>query len=256
MSSTAAPAPGVVARSGATRFARFAYPPNALGLCGPDDSRAVLEYAAAGVVDAGLVELARGFEGAWPYLELIAGANGIADALDAAVVEAYWVGNALSGRVGLAELGRDLETRFRGRAGVAWERIVAAMTSGVTVCHGFHVFAVYPWVGLLRSGAGGHALDVLDRCRIRWGTVVCTDAVSGTAVVRSRRLRFDGARLTLGAAEPETVTIARDGYGFVADLAPGTTVALHWDWICETLTPAAAARLRADTATLLRLARL
>lgn len=241
--------------AGATRFARFAYPPNALGLCGPDDARAVLEYAATGVVDAGLGELARGFEGAWPYLELIARSSGISDPLDDAVVEAYWVGNALSDRVGLFDLGRDMEERFRGRSGIAWKRIAAAVTAGVPVCHGFHVFAVYPWIGLLRSGAGEHALEVLDRCRIRWGRVVSVDDRAGTAVVRSRPVTFDGAHLGLGSPTLEQVTVASDGYGFVAGVGPGAIVALHWDWVCQTLTTASAARLRADTAALLRLAR-
>ncbi|MEO6208381.1 MAG: DUF6390 family protein, partial [Candidatus Limnocylindrales bacterium] len=75
--------------AGASLFARYAYPPNELGYCGPQDSRAVLEYGAAGVVDRGLVELAKGFAGAWPYLETIAGMAGIPDPLDRRVVEAY-----------------------------------------------------------------------------------------------------------------------------------------------------------------------
>ena len=81
------------ALSGALRFAAYAYPPNALGYCGPDESHQLLEQLAAGVDDPDLRRLARGFEGAWPYLELIAGANGIRDPLDSRVVEAYWVGN-------------------------------------------------------------------------------------------------------------------------------------------------------------------
>ena len=39
--------------------------------------------------------MARCFSGAWPYLELIASANAIADPLDARVLEAYWVGSEL-----------------------------------------------------------------------------------------------------------------------------------------------------------------
>ena len=76
-------------------FVRYAYPPNALGYCGPADFAAFREYAAAGVVDPGLVQLAQAFAGAWPYLELIAHGCGIGDPLDRRVVEAYWVGNGL-----------------------------------------------------------------------------------------------------------------------------------------------------------------
>src|SRR5262245_18200159 len=63
--------------SGAAMFARYAYPPNELGYCRPADSGAVLHYAAEGEADRGLAALARGFDGAWPYLELISGVTGI-----------------------------------------------------------------------------------------------------------------------------------------------------------------------------------
>ena len=39
--------------------------------------------------------MAAQFEGAWPYLQLIAASNGIAEPLDPRVVEAYWTGNRL-----------------------------------------------------------------------------------------------------------------------------------------------------------------
>src|SRR5262249_14286438 len=105
------------AHSGAVMFARYAYPPNELGYCGPADSGAVPHYAAGGEADRGLVELARGFEGAWPYLELIAGVTGIADPLDRRVVEAYWVGSWLLEEVGVRPIGDSLEDRYRRRIG-------------------------------------------------------------------------------------------------------------------------------------------
>jgi Family of unknown function (DUF6390) len=110
--------------AGPLLFARYAYPPNALGYCGADETRTLLEYGDAGVADAGLAELARTFEGAWPCLTLIAGANGIADPLDPRVVEAYWVGNDLLDHVTPGTLARHVEERFRGRIGRSWARLV------------------------------------------------------------------------------------------------------------------------------------
>jgi hypothetical protein len=52
--------------AGALLFARYAYPPNALGLCGADSPRTLLEYGNARESDGGLAELARTFDGAWP----------------------------------------------------------------------------------------------------------------------------------------------------------------------------------------------
>ena len=79
----------------------------------------LLEYGDAGESDGGLAELARTFEGAWPYLTLIAGANRIADPLDPRVVEAYWVGNELLDPVRPADLARHVDDRFRGRDSAA-----------------------------------------------------------------------------------------------------------------------------------------
>ena len=122
---------------GAVAFARYAYPPNLLGYCGPDDHGALLEYADAQVVDGGLVQLARGFDGAWPYLQLIAGCSSIEDPLDARVVEAYWVGSPLLEAVGLSDLGSSLESRFKSRAATEWDRLAELIPAGslpITVC--------------------------------------------------------------------------------------------------------------------------
>ncbi len=179
--------------SGPTLFARFAYPPNSLGYCGRDEHRTLLEYAASGVVDGDLRSLARSFEGAWPYLELIAAANGIGDPLDRRVVEAYWIGNDLLEHVPMSLLGASLEARFRGPAGREWSRLAEVIPAAPLLQHGLHVFAVYPWVGLLRGADGGEPLRVLDRCRVRWGRV---EEVDGDhANVRSRPLVWDGLAL-------------------------------------------------------------
>jgi hypothetical protein len=214
-------------------FARFAYPPNALGYCGPEDHRALLEYASAGVSDGGLVQLARSFEGAWPYLELIAAANGIDDPLDERVVEAYWVGNRLLERVTLPLLGASLEERFRSRVGRHWARLAESVPVGALPHHSFHVFGVYPWVGQLRAGMVNEPLRVLDRCRIRWGRVV---SIAGDQVeVECRRLTWNDERLELGTVDREWATAARAGAGLVARLHEGDWVALHWDWVCDRL---------------------
>jgi hypothetical protein len=221
--------------AGQLLFARYAYPPNALGYCGPGDHAALLDYGAAGIADRGLAELARGFEGAWPYLQLIAAANGIADPLDAAVVEAYWLGSPLLDGVNLRDFGAFLDERFRRRAGVGWSSIAAAIPGGAVPNHSFHVLGVYPWAGMLRAGRSGHPLHILDRCRIRWGQVV--NAGPATVTVRYRPLAWDGRQLHLGPFAQEEARSAVDGKGFVRDLLPGEWVSLHWNWVCDRLTP-------------------
>ena len=226
-------------------FARYATPPNALGYCGPADP-AELTGAAAGWDLRALTSLARQFEGAWPYLELIAGCNGIPDPLDPRVVDAYWVGNALLDRVGAAALASSLDERFRRRAGSGWEALPEAAGSGGVPHHSFHVFAVYPWLGLLRAGTSEAPLRVLDQCRIRWGRVV--DVVGDRALVTSRGLAFDGHRLGPGDERTEVVTRPVAGEPEPRPLAPGDAVSLHWDWVCDRLSPSALARLQRYTA--------
>lgn len=219
--------------TGPVLFARYAYPPNSLGYCGPDRARELLERACAGVDDPDLRRLAAGFEGAWPYLELIAAASGIADPLDAEVVEAYWVGNHLLDAVTPTLLHAFLEDRFRGRAGATWPMLRDTMSLTATPHHNFHVFAVYPWVGLLRSGRLTEPLHVLDRCRIRWGHVLDVDHAGAT--VSSPALAWDGARLELGPERVERVLHSDDGLSLNGSLAVGDWVSLHWDWVCDRL---------------------
>lgn len=213
-------------------FARYAYPPNLRGFCGPDDHRALLEYGASGVADPGLKRLAKGFTGPLPYLTAMARATGIPDLFDRRLVEAYWVGNPLLDTVSVAAFGSVLDERFRKQMGGGWGFFEEAIPAGSVPHHSFHVFAVYPWVGLLR-GERAEPLVVLDRCRIRWGTVL--ESTGETAVVRSRPLEWDGTRLFLGEEQTEVVQQAADGLRFIDPLQPEDVVSLHWDWVCDRL---------------------
>ncbi len=228
-------------------FGRFAYPPNELGYCGPAEHGQLLEQVSGHADDGDLHRLVRGFEGAWPYLELIAGAAGISDPLDRRVVEAYWIGNELLDHVGSTALGRSMDDRFADRIDRrSFERLADSVPAGAVPHHSFHVFGVYPWLGLLRGGRVDEPLRVLDRCRIRWGKVVGTTD-SGVARVLSRPLEWDGRRLTLAGPREEQAVTQLDGHGLAGTLKPGDWCALHWDWVCERLEPRQLLALRWHT---------
>ena len=228
---------------GPTLFVRYAFPPNYHGACGPPDHQALFQYGATQVVDNGVRELARQFAGAWPYLELIAQATGVGDPLDRRVVEAYWVGNTLLDRVGVRPLGDSMEERFRSKTGRHFGRVADTVLAGGMPHHSYHVFCIYPWVGLLGDDRRyEQALMVLDRCRVRWGQVQQVRA--DQLVVESQPLLFDDGRLHLGAPELETVERTLGGVGLVAEFNVGDWVSMHWEWVCDRLGPRQLAALR------------
>jgi hypothetical protein len=237
------PAEAIGPPTGALLFARYAYPPNALGYCGPDDPEALVQAAAGGEGGDALHALVGRFDGASAYLALIAACNGVADLLDRAVVEAYWVGNDLLSQVPPGAVRRCVSGPLAGPAGTQGAGD-DAIRRGVAH-HSFHVFAVYPWLALLRSGKEQPALEILDRCRIRWGRVeaVATDAVT----VRSRGLVFDRGNLRLGPGRVERARVPPDSLGSFRGVRPGDTVTLHWDWVCDLLSASGLLWLRACT---------
>jgi hypothetical protein len=168
------------------------------------------------------------FDGAWPYLELIASCTGH-DPLDPEVVEAYWLGSLLLEDVDLLTLGNSVDDRFRRRAGWDWPVISEALDAGGRPTHSFHVFCVYPWVGLLRSGVVEQALNVLDRCRIRWGRV--TGRTGDRLLVKGGHLVWDDRVLRLGPERVDSVLPPVQG-----EVHDGDLVAMHWDYVCQRIT--------------------
>lgn len=223
--------------SGPEVFFRFAQPPNALGYCGPHDSSGVAAAAEGLSLPAKEIKrLALAFEGAWPYLELIARRAG-KDPLDSDVVEAYWLGNGLLNQVSVFDWGHSASDRFQMQAGARWPAVVNALNAGGLPNHAFHVFCVYPWVGMLKEGHIGPSLDVLNRCRIGWGSVV--SQVGDMIEVSRQPLVWENERLALGEAVVEPFQ-APSGINPV----PGEVVALHWHYVCQVLDQKQLAALR------------
>ncbi len=222
---------------GPSRFLRYAYMPNRLGYCGGSDNSALFEYGVQGQVDQGLIELERQFEGAYPYLQLIAMANGIGDPLSAKVVEAYWIGNGLLDHVDLGALYNSVEERFRTRmAPREWPWLASKAVAGARPHHSFHVFDIYPRVGLMQSGLIDRVVETMQNCLIRWGRV--SEALGAELVVSAPGLCIEQGKLALTAPRREIVTRSYDGRGFVDNIHEGDWVAIHWSWACDTLTSA------------------
>ena len=226
--------------SGPLAFARFAAPPNVLGYCGGADSDALVGHLTVALDGPELVQLCRAFEGAWPYLRLIAHSAGLDDPLDPRVVEAYWLGNRLLDAVSPRAFTEDLERRFRPRtARTEWPWLAAKPAAGARPHHSFHVLEVMPRIGMLRAGQVTAILPAMEQCLIRPATVISADA--GRLVVAVRPLIVREGVLAFGPPVEQAVVAGGDALG------PGDRVAIHWGWSCGRLTPGQLGRLERVT---------
>lgn len=217
-------------------FARYAFMPNRLAYCGPDDHHALFDYCIAGATDGGLRGLLRKFTGAMPYLQLIAECNSIPDPLDARVVEAYWLGNELLQGVEVRALHDSLRARFGQQMRASdLELVLGKATAHAHPHHSFHVLEVCPRHGWPQ------ALPFMDNCRISWGKVLAAD--TSTLTVEVMPLLVVGHRLVLGAPEHRIINRAFDGRGFVNSVQTGAWVSIHWNWACQVLSPRQVANL-------------
>jgi hypothetical protein len=219
----------------------FSLMPNRLGYCGGPDQRELRDYYVAGRADAGLHHLLARFDGAMPYLRLIAGANGIADPLSRNVVEAYWLGNPLLERTDAAAFYRSVETRFAGRMSPKTLRaLLGKVPAGARPHHNFHVFETYLRTATLPAG-----LQTLEHCRIGWGTVLSLTPQQVT--VLAPPLVWNGHHLALAAPAARTLGRRIGDHTALPRLAVGDEVAIHWGWPAARLRPHQRAALERET---------
>ena len=150
------------------------------------------------------------------------------------MVEAYWVGNDLLDEVDPEDLLATGARRFRGQLGGTWgeagDRAVAH--------HSFHVFEVYPWAALL-TGPGRRPAG--RRCTY-W-----TAAASAPGWCSASTADGDGGRSApwcgrTGGSAPAPRRRSRcagrwTAVSLIERTVPGDRVALHWDWVCDRLSP-------------------
>lgn len=212
-------------------FSKYAFPPNRLGYCGPENYKDFFEASRGENPKKELKNLALQFEGAVPYLELIAQANAIKDIFDKRVVEAYWLGNNLLKNVKIKFLYHHIEEKFKNRVKLKdWKWVKEQPAQGAKPFHGFHVFDIYRSAGLLKSGSIDKILETIDKCRISWGKII--GITSQNAVVECQPLEFDSNnKLKLGKKKAEKFYIAD------ITLKNGDDVSLHWDYVCDKLNP-------------------
>ncbi|PIQ69408.1 MAG: hypothetical protein COY22_01525 [Candidatus Tagabacteria bacterium CG_4_10_14_0_2_um_filter_40_13] len=221
-------------------FAKYAFPPNVLQFCGPVEIGSIFESFKGDKKAREIKNLLLQFSGAVPYLQLIAGSNGIKDIFDERVVGAYWLGNNLLGNVEVKDVYRHIEGRFKKNINKKdWHWLISGSMPEAKPFHGFHVFDIYRRAGLLRSGDKNNILETMDKCRIGWGKVESVDLNNrskknlsfGIALVSYSPLEFFEKKIRFGG---ETI---RKFFLVDESIKKGDEVSFHWDYVCDRITP-------------------
>jgi len=233
------------------RCSKYAFGPNRLHYCGPDASAEVAAHIKEGVADPGLEALLKRFETLYPYLLHIAGENGIKDPFDPRVVEAYWIGNDLLGRIEQGHFYRHLKDGLSMKKKMGAEAfeggVAEKIRHGGLPHHSFHVLNV--WKGMGEKMLEG--IHDVAECLVSVGKVV---EINGPWImVETERLSFNGKCLML-AQETRRLPRPFDASEEWDMLSLGDFVSFHWGVICEKLSPEQAARLKRYTAKSITLA--
>jgi hydrogenase maturation factor len=231
--------------NGALTCARYAFAPNFFHYCGPDTRGEFGEYVAAETADGGLTEHLQQFETMYPYLNIIAHANAIADPLDTRVVEAYWVGNRLLERVDETHMHMGLvqELGLPKRIGARdMQGILPKIGRGARLHHSFHVFNVF-----IRTGhhTVEHTVETMDECRIGWGKIASRLPMTDHRLqIQSQKLVYKNGQLKLVSA---VLDVEVPGDLMTKRLNHGDWVSVHWGFVCDVLSPTQVKRLERYT---------
>jgi hypothetical protein len=236
---------------GLLRCSRYAFGPNRLHYCGPDMNAELAAHMTERKNDAGLSGILSKFETLYPYLQLIARANKIADPFDDRVVETYWLGNELLDQVTQEQLYWHMKDtlKVQKKIGVEGMRQVTDRWSAYTVPHhAFHVLEVW------REGIGKDSVHTeanIAECIVNTGVV---RAVSGVRVtIDTKPLRYDEQQgWHFGAVTERVVTRDLGSSDAIDDIAIDDRIAYHWGVPCEVLTDQQASNLERYTVRSLR----
>jgi len=229
---------------GILRCSRYAFGPNRLHYCGPDANSEIKAYIDNGARDPGLEAMLRGFRTMYPYLNLIAEANGIRDSFDDRVVEAYWIGNRLLNKKEKRALHSHLENQgIKDKlGGRSFSLLEDKIRHGALPHHSFHVLDIWKRTGNTETE---HTLESMDSCRISWGKVVAVDGPKIT--IESEPLLLVQGKLRLGPPARRTIISALESRTDIEQLVTGNLITLHWSVPCEAVTPEQVASLRRFT---------
>ena len=217
-------------QQGIFKCLNYAFPPNSLKYCGPNDkTRELLEYAKIKKADLGLAELIKKFEILYPYLQLIAHENNIVDPFDEKVVEGYWIGNEFLENITIKNFYTHLIekqniTKKVSKKEFNW--LMKKIPIGGLPHHTFHVLNIFKGV---QNKSAENILNTMDSCRISVGKVIELEPQIGVMV---KPLHVINNKLCLGKPVKKNIIspIAEK-----KNIQLGCYVSIHWNAFCEVL---------------------
>lgn len=212
---------------------RYAFPPNALHLCGPEKQADLGFYTLSSKVSEHTREILSEFSTLYPYLQLIAGENNMSDPFDRRVVEAYWLGNGLLQTVKKNTFIAHIDDQLLMNKRISKkEKLILNQKIGEwgLPCHAFHVLHMYARTG---HTIDRHTLQTMDACIINWGKVDEIHADSLT--VETQALKQTDSGVLFGDIVQRTISHAGKDDVVVKALRKGDWVSYHWGKLCTKL---------------------
>lgn len=229
---------------------RYAYRPNKLNYCGPDENKFLFEYLQAGEDDGGLAGILKKFETLFPYLRLIARENKTENIFDAQISEAYWLGNDLLENIKMARFYEHLSDGLKLKKKLPSQELQmlsGKIPQGASPHHSFHVFNIWQRTGHIENP---HTLFTMDECRIGWGQVL---SVGGDIIKASYEpIVYNNRRLDFGGLVAKNIFYELRN----EEVKTGDWISFHWSSFCEVLTPEQLKNLKKWTTVNLHLANL
>jgi len=218
--------------------AKHAFMPNLLGYCGPDERGRIQQELEGGKPGESLVRTLEKFEAAYPFLKLIARGAG-REVFDYAVPEAYWIGNGLLAEVPASEFYTFSHRELKGRDPRKVREVFKELDGAAPPHHSFYVMSTFATSSVpdgpnITNEAHRKIAELVDNCRISWGTV--KKVGKQELQVESRPLKAEDGRLALATPAIRQVKY-NPGVRPFASVKRGDVVSLHWNYACDVLTP-------------------
>lgn len=235
---------------GIIRCTRYAFMPNRLHFCGPENQADILEFYSGmnenKIAKRSIKPLLEKFETMYPYLKVIARANEVKNPLDEQVVEAYWLGNENLEEVSLSALYFHLTDTLGVKKKLGMKNFInfeKGFSKKSLPHHNFHVFSVWRRTGKTEDF---HTLATIDACRISWGLV--THVGSGYLRLKTRPLSSSArGEIFEGEIVEKNVLNQAENSPLLKNVTEGDLVSLHWGAPCEKLTERQVANLQKYT---------